>query len=77
VADFFATVPADGRIDLIPLVPTRANGHPALAAYLPDDQGRCRGYGIMVLTIAGDAITSITGFPNPDLFGVFELPPTP
>ena len=35
VADFFATVPAGGRLDLIRLVATRANGHPSLAAYLP------------------------------------------
>jgi len=37
IAGFFATVPAAGRLDLIRLVATRANGHPALAAYLPDD----------------------------------------
>jgi RNA polymerase sigma-70 factor (ECF subfamily) len=37
VAGFFATVPAGGRLDRIELVTTRANGHPAVAAYLPDD----------------------------------------
>ena len=53
VADFFATVPAGGRLDLIRLVATRANGHPSLAAYLPDDStDDCRGYGVMVLTVA-------------------------
>ncbi len=78
VAGFFATVPAGGRLDLIRLVVTRANGHPALAAYLPDaSTGDCRGYGIMVLTVTGDHITSITGFPDPDLFAVFDLPETP
>jgi len=46
VADLFATVPAAGRLDLIRLVATRANGHPSLAAYLPDGStGGCRGYG--------------------------------
>ena len=40
VADFFATVPAAGRLDLIRLVATRANGHPSLAAYLPGDTHR-------------------------------------
>jgi RNA polymerase sigma-70 factor, ECF subfamily len=76
VAGFFATVPANGRLDRIRLVPTRANGHPALAAYLPDDHDgwRCRGYGIMVLTITGDQVATITGFPDPDLFPLFELP---
>ena len=77
VADFFATVPADGRLDLIRLVVTAANGHPALAAYLPDRDGECRGYGIMVLTIAGDGIATITGFPSPDLFAIFGLPDSP
>ena len=74
VAEFFATVPAGGRLDLILLVPTRANGHPALAAYLPDDTtGDCRGYGIMVLTITDDQVATITGFPDPDLFPAFGL----
>lgn len=77
VAEFFATVPADGRLDLIRLVVTRANGHPALAAYLPDDSTEgCRGYGIMVLTLAGDRIATITGFPDPELFPLFGLPIT-
>ena len=35
VAEIFATVPAQGRLDLIQLVQTRANGHPTVAAYLP------------------------------------------
>jgi RNA polymerase sigma-70 factor, ECF subfamily len=71
VADFFATVPAGGRLDLIRLVPTRANGHPSLAAYLPGDTtSGCRGYGIMVITVAGGQIATITGFPDPGLFPV-------
>jgi RNA polymerase sigma-70 factor (ECF subfamily) len=77
VAEFFATVPAEGRLDLIHLVQTRANGHPAVAAYLPDGTtGDCRGYGIMVLTTAGDQIATITGFPDPALFPAFDLPTT-
>jgi RNA polymerase sigma-70 factor (ECF subfamily) len=77
VVEFFATVPADGRLDLIQLVPTRANGHPTVAAYLPDGStGDCRGYGIMVLTVVGDQIATITGFPDPDLFPAFGLPTT-
>ena len=79
VAEFFATVPADGRLDLIELVEVRANEHPALAAYLPDTSGKCRGYGIMVLTVTadidGDRVATITGFPDPELFPAFG-PPT-
>ncbi|WP_344653739.1 RNA polymerase subunit sigma-70 [Cryptosporangium japonicum] len=78
VVGFLATVPADGRLDRIRLVVTRANGHPALAAYLPDDaeQWDCRGYGIMVLTIHDDRVATITGFPDPSLFPLFDLPAT-
>jgi RNA polymerase sigma-70 factor (ECF subfamily) len=77
VADFFATVPAAGRLDHFRLVATRANGHPSLAAYLPDGStDDCRGYGIMVLTVAGGQIATITGFPDPGLFPIFGLPLT-
>ena len=77
VADFFATVPAAGRLDLIRLIATRANGHPSLAAYLPDGStDDCRGYGIMVLTVAHGQIATITGFPDPGLFPIFGLPLT-
>jgi RNA polymerase sigma-70 factor (ECF subfamily) len=74
VTGFFATVPAEGRLDLIQLVEIRANGHPAVAAYLPDTAGGYGGYGIMVLEITGDRIATITGFPDPELFPVFGLP---
>ena len=77
VAAFFATVPASGRLDTIRLRVTAANGHHAVAAYLPDDNGARRGYGIMVLTTHHGAITTITGFPDPTLFPTFDLPPTP
>ncbi|WP_433369789.1 RNA polymerase subunit sigma-70 [Actinoplanes sp. CA-142083] len=74
VVEFFATVPAGGRLDLIRLVEIRANGLPAVAAYLPGEQGDCRGYGIMVLALDGDRIAAITGFPDAGLFPVFGLP---
>lgn len=76
VARFFATVPADGRLDTIRLVRTRANGHLAVAAYLPGTSARCQGYGIMVLTTAADGIATITGFPSPHIFARFGLPAT-
>jgi RNA polymerase sigma-70 factor, ECF subfamily len=74
VMNFFATVPAGGRLDTIRLVRTRANGHPALAAYLPDKSARCHGYGIMVFTTTSEGIAAITGFPSPHLFESFGLP---
>ena len=77
IVEFFATVPAGGRLDLIRLVATAANGQPALAAYLPDGhREQCRGYGIMVFAIVDGAITAIVGFPEPALFPIFGLPMT-
>jgi RNA polymerase sigma-70 factor (ECF subfamily) len=64
VVGFFATVPAQGRLETIRLVSTRANGQPALAAYTTGDDGRPVPYGLMVLTLAADGVTQITGFPG-------------
>jgi RNA polymerase sigma-70 factor (ECF subfamily) len=76
IGAFFATVPADGELDKLRLVETRANRRPALAAYLWDaDERVYRPYGLMVLTIDGGAISEITGFPDPALFDRFGLPP--
>jgi RNA polymerase sigma-70 factor, ECF subfamily len=69
IVEFFGTVPAEGRLEEIELLPTRANGQPAVAAYLGG-----RPYGLMVLTIDGEEIAEITGFPVPALFSEFGLP---
>jgi RNA polymerase sigma-70 factor, ECF subfamily len=75
IGEFFATVPAEGALDQIRLVPTRANGQPALAAYLLDrEAGVHFGYGLMVLTVDGEEIAEITGFTDPALFSLFGLP---
>jgi RNA polymerase sigma-70 factor (ECF subfamily) len=76
IGQFFATVPAGGRLDRIRLIHTRANSQPALAAYLRDADGRHHAYGIMVLTLEGDRITAITGFPDRSVFRHFGLPRT-
>jgi RNA polymerase sigma-70 factor (TIGR02960 family) len=44
------------------LVPTRANGQPALGAYLRDPSGTRHAAGLYVLTLAGDRIAGITRF---------------
>jgi RNA polymerase sigma-70 factor (TIGR02960 family) len=45
------------------VVPTRANGQPALGMYLADPHtGVFRAYGLLVVTIIGERITAITGF---------------
>ncbi len=51
-----------------------AHGQPALAAYLPDSTGTCRGYGIMVLSLTAQGVAEIVGFPDADLFRWFDLP---
>ncbi|MCA1832409.1 MAG: RNA polymerase subunit sigma-70 [Actinomycetota bacterium] len=75
IGEFLSTVPADGHLELIPLVRTRANDQPAVAAYVPDSKtGRPQAYGIMVLGASGASIKHITGFADPDLFRLFGLP---
>jgi RNA polymerase sigma-70 factor, ECF subfamily len=73
IVGFFGAVPADGRLDQIRLVATRANGQPALAAYLPAADGSDRAYGVMVLVVVGDGIQAITGFQDASLFHAFGL----
>jgi RNA polymerase sigma-70 factor (TIGR02960 family) len=59
------------------LVPTRANGQPAFACYLPDPQAAiARAYGLFVLTLEGDRISAITWFAERSLFPQFGLPRT-
>jgi RNA polymerase sigma-70 factor (ECF subfamily) len=75
IGAFFGTVPLDGRLDRITLVPGRANGQPALAAYAEDPgDGVRRPYGVMVFACEGYRIVGITGFPQPELFERFGLP---
>jgi RNA polymerase sigma-70 factor, ECF subfamily len=75
IGQFLRSVPADGRLDQITLIPTRANLQPAVAAYVRgEDGGASSAYGIMVLTIDGDHIIEITGFADPALCSDFGLP---
>jgi hypothetical protein len=58
-----------------PMVPTRANRQPAVAAYVrrPDDCEH-RPFAIAVLRITGGRIAEITAFHDPGLFPAFDLP---
>jgi len=59
------------------LVPTRANGQPAFACYLPDAHAAiARAWGLFVLTLEGDRISAITWFSERSLFAHFGLPRT-
>ncbi|WP_405864703.1 RNA polymerase subunit sigma-70 [Streptomyces sp. NBC_00005] len=58
------------------VVPTRANGQPALGLYLADPHASVyRAYALLVITTAGDQITAITGF-NTNAMTRFGLPRT-
>jgi RNA polymerase sigma-70 factor, ECF subfamily len=57
------------------MIRTRANGQPAVGAYLLGRDGFYHAYGLHVLTVTGTAITRITAFLDPDLFPAFDLPP--
>jgi RNA polymerase sigma-70 factor (TIGR02960 family) len=57
------------------LVPTRANGQPALACYLPSAEPEiARPHALFVLTLAGDRISAITWFGDSSVFAQFGLP---
>lgn len=58
------------------MVPTRANGQPAVAEYRLGADGRYHGEGIQVLDVAEGKVARITVFFDTDLFRVFGLPAT-
>jgi RNA polymerase sigma-70 factor (TIGR02960 family) len=74
---FFASILGSGR--RFDLVPTRANGQPALGAYVHDATGPSHGVGLFVLTLTGDRIGALTRFENTVLpwFGLPPSRPTP
>ena len=73
---FLSTVPARGELQRFKLVATRANGQPAFGCYLRTREGPLRAYGLMVLTLRGDQVVAITGFPDTSVFASFGLPRT-
>lgn len=76
IGAFFSTVPMDGDLARIRLVPARANRQPVLAAYAQEDDSEDHdAYGVMVFAILGERIAGITGFPRqPALFTRLGLP---
>ena len=77
IGRFLSTVPAGGALERFRLVPTRANGQPAFGCYLRDPHAPvAHAYGLMVLTLRGDRVAAITGFPDTSVFRSFGLPRT-
>jgi RNA polymerase sigma-70 factor (ECF subfamily) len=59
------------------LVPTRANGQPALVLYLPDPAAPLwRANSLVVLTLRGNQISALTRFGNLELLARFGFPRT-
>jgi len=56
------------------LIPTAANGQPALAGYLRDHEGVYRAHAVQVLTLAGSRVARIVSFNDPGLLTKFGLP---
>jgi RNA polymerase sigma-70 factor (ECF subfamily) len=73
----FASIFGSGR--KFDLVSTRANGQPALGAYVRDSTGISHGVGLFVLTLTGDRICAMTRFENGVLpwFGLPRSLPSP
>ncbi|GAA0404240.1 hypothetical protein GCM10009530_65390 [Microbispora corallina] len=54
---------------------TRANGQPALAAYVDSGDGVPRAHSLHVFTVTGSGIARNVVFGDPSLFPVFSLAP--
>jgi RNA polymerase sigma-70 factor (ECF subfamily) len=63
------------RRDQWRLLPTRANGQPAVVAYARTRDSRYEAHGVEVLTLIGDRISRITAFHDPSLVPTFGLAP--
>ena len=59
------------------MLPTSANGEPAVAAYYRGADGAYVPYGIVVLTATNEGISRITSFGDPELVTAFGFPATP
>ena len=57
------------------MIPTVANGQPALVGYLRGADGRHHAHAVQVLTFAGSSISHIVSFNDPELVTTFGFPP--
>jgi RNA polymerase sigma-70 factor (ECF subfamily) len=71
IGRFLRGVAGGCGIGRIQVVPTRANGRPALAMHQRTDSGALEPHGIMVLEIEGDAIAGLDAFIDPGLPALF------
>jgi RNA polymerase sigma-70 factor (ECF subfamily) len=71
IGEFFGAGPCGGKLETIRLVPTRANGLPAVAMYKGGDDGKRRPHGVLVLEFDGDHVATIDAFIDERLPGLF------
>jgi RNA polymerase sigma-70 factor (ECF subfamily) len=71
----FIAAQAIGRAGDWRMVPLRANGQLAAAAYHRGDPGAYHPFAVVVLTTTSEHITRISLFCDPSLFPRFDLPP--
>jgi len=75
ILDFLSSVPADGHLDQIRLLPVGSNRQPALAAFIAElTGGGHQFYGLTVFAIEENEISALTGFADPGLSDYFGLP---
>ncbi|WP_424393820.1 hypothetical protein [Mycobacterium sp.] len=75
VTRFLARRAFAGAGDMV-LVPTAANGQPAVAEYRWTADGVLRAHSIHVLDTGRGGVAALTVFLDPGLFSAFGLPPT-
>jgi RNA polymerase sigma-70 factor (ECF subfamily) len=75
VTQFLATR-AFGRAGDVVMIPTAANGQPAVADYRRDADGVMSAHAIHVLTTGARGVDAITVFLDPTLFTAFGMPLT-
>jgi RNA polymerase sigma-70 factor (TIGR02960 family) len=77
IAHFLHTVSFRNGARRLRLIPTRANGQPAFGRYVSDPHAAvAHAHGVIVLTLAGDRISAITGFVDNSVLPRFGLPRT-
>ena len=74
VTRFLAANPVFAAPGQLKLVPVRANGRPAFAAYHRQPDGAYRAHAVTVPTVTATGIARIVTFFDPRLFGSFGLP---
>jgi RNA polymerase sigma-70 factor (ECF subfamily) len=72
IIGFFRDTAAGGSLTQMRLVPTRANGQPALVAHRRTAGGELIGHGVLVLGVSGCSVDAVDAFIDPSLADFFS-----